>query len=105
MLSLEGPVIFSDHSGGYVTDHGLVALHFGFGVEGLVYDEVEVAFQGMTVDAGVIVAVLVEQGRQILSSLGQVLDVEGHVLYEAGGALLAHSADGREYSGADCPVF
>ena len=57
-----------------------------------------VAFQSMTVDAGIIVAVAGDELLQVGSGFGQVFDVEGYVLNEAGSAGLACTAYGWEYA-------
>ena len=103
VLRLEGAVVAADHHPRHVVDHGSVAGHLLRGVEGLVDDEMEVALQGMAVDAGVVVAVPVQKGGQVLDSIGQVLDVECHVLDQAGGPLPSQPAHGREYSRTEGP--
>lgn len=57
-----------------------------------------VAFQGMTVDAGIIVAVAGDELLQVGSGFGQVFDMEGYILDEAGSARLACTAYGWEYT-------
>ena len=53
----------------------------------------EVSLKGVAVDAGIIVAMLVQQGRQIDCSVRKILNVEGDVLDQAGRTLTAHSTD------------
>ena len=96
VLGLQRAVVFVHHQGLHVVHQALVAAHLGVGVERLVDDEVVVALQRVSVDAGVVVAVARYQLLQVGSGVGQVLDVEGHVLDEAGGAQLARAAHGGE---------
>ena len=71
----------------------------------LVEDEVVVALEGVAVDAGVAVAMVGDELLQLHRGLGQVVDVECHVLDEAGGAYRARAAHGGEDAGTDGPVF
>lgn len=86
MFCFQRTVVFIDYQSLYVIHQVLVALYFGVGTERLVQDKVVVAFQGMTVDAGIIVAVAgVSCCRSAVAS-GRCFDVEGYVLDEAGSA-------------------
>ena len=104
VLGLQGAVIFPDHHLRHVADHRLIAPHLRLGIKRLVDDEMEVALKGVAVDAGIVVAMPVQQRRKILRRVWQILDVEGDVLDKAGRPLAAHSSDGREYSRTDGPV-
>ena len=59
----------------------------------------------MTVDAGVAVAVVGNEFLQFHGCLGQVVDVEGHILNEAGRAHGTRAAHPREDAGADGPIL
>ena len=59
----------------------------------------------MSVDAGVVIAVAGDEGLQVGRGFGQVVDVEGHVLDEAGGAGPARAAHRGEDARADGPVL
>ena len=98
MFCFQRAVVFIDYQGLYVIHQVFVALYFGVGTERLVQDKVVVAFQSMTVDAGIIVAVAGDELLQVGSGFGQVFDVEGYVLNEAGSAGLACTAYGWEYA-------
>ena len=98
MFCFQRTVVFIDYQSFYVIHQVLVALYFGVGTEGLVQDKMVVAFQGMTVDAGIIVAVAGDELLQVGSGFGQVFDVEGYVLDEAGSAGVACTAYGWEYA-------
>ena len=98
MFCFQRTVVFIDYQSLYVIHQVLVALYIGVGTEGLVQDKMVVAFQGMTVDAGIIVAVAGDELLQVGSGFGQVFDVEGYVLDEAGSAGLACTAYGWEYT-------
>ena len=104
VLGLQGAVIFPDHHLRHVADHRLIAPHLRLGIKRLVDDEMEVALKGVAVDAGIVVAMPVQQRRKILRRVRQILDVEGDVLDKAGRPFAAHSSDGREYSRTDGPV-
>ena len=64
-----------------------------------------VPFQGMTVDAGVVIAVSGDELLQVGGGFGQVLDVESYVFDETGGSGLACAAYGGEDARTDSPVF
>ena len=104
VLGLQGAVIFPDHHLRHVADHRLIAPHLRLGIKRLVDDEMEVALKGVAVDAGIVVAMPVQQRRKIHRRVWQILDVEGDVLDKAGRPLAAHSTDRREYSRTDGPV-
>ena len=104
VLGLQGAVIFPDHHLRHVADHRLIAPHLRLGIKRLVDDEMEVALKGVAVNAGIVVAMPVQQRRKILRRVWQILDVEGDVLDKAGRPFAAHSSDGREYSRTDGPV-
>ena len=59
----------------------------------------------MTVNAGIIVSVAGDELLQVGSGFGQVFDVEGYVLDEAGSAGLAGTAYGWKNTCPNCPVF
>ena len=58
----------------------------------------------MAINAGIVVAMPVQQGGEILRRGGKVLDMEGDILDQAGRSLLPQAADRREDAGADGPV-
>ena len=64
-----------------------------------------VAFEGMPVDAGVVVAVAGDQRLQFGRGAGQVFDVEGNVLDQAGGPGGTAAAHRREDARTDGPIF
>ena len=61
MFGFERAIVVVDHHSGYVVHKSLVASDFGLRVEALVYDEVVVAFEGMTIDDGIVVVVMLEE--------------------------------------------
>ena len=71
MFCFQRTVVFIDYQSLYVIHQVLVALYIGVGTEGLVQDKMVVAFQGMTVDAGIIVAVAGDELLQVGSGFGQ----------------------------------
>ena len=105
VLGLERAVVLLYHQPGHVAHHLLIAAHLALALEALVQDEVVVALKGMAVDAGIGVAVVGNEFLQFHGGLGQVVDVESHILYEAGGAHGARAAHGGENAGADGPVL
>ena len=98
-------VIFVYYQSLDVIHQCLVALDFCLRTERLVDDEMIISFEGMPVDAGVIVSVARYQLLQVGGRLGQILDVEGHVFDEARSSRLPGSSYGRENTGTDGPVF
>ena len=86
MLSLERAVITLNHKFGYIAHHLGIAINLIFALETLIQDEVVVTLEGMTVDTGIVVAVIGYQLLQLHRSLGQRLDGEGHIFNQARGA-------------------
>lgn len=79
MLGFQGTVIFIYYQGLDVIHQVFVAFHFRLGTEGLVDDEVVVAFESMAVDAGVIISVAGYELLQFCRCLRKVFNVEGDV--------------------------
>ena len=104
MLGFQGTVIFIYYQGLDVIHQVFVAFHFRLGTEGLVDDEVVVAFESMAVDAGVIISVAGYELLQFCRCLRKVFNVEGYVLDEASGSRLAGASHGGEDAGTDGPV-
>ena len=61
MLGFERAIVVVDHHSGYVVHKSLVAIDFGLRVKALVDDEMVVAFEGMTIDDGIVVVVMLEK--------------------------------------------
>ena len=85
MLGFQGTVIFIYYQGLDVIHQVFVAFHFRLGTEGLVDDEVVVAFESMAVDAGVIISVAGYELLQFCRCIRKVFNVEGDVFDEASG--------------------
>ena len=92
MLGFQGTVIFIYYQGLDVIHQVFVAFHFRLGTEGLVDDEVVVAFESMAVDAGVIISVAGYELLQFCRCLRKVFNVEGDVFDEASGSRLARTS-------------
>ena len=105
MLSLQRAVVLLDHQTCHVAHHLLVALHLALALETLVENEVVVALESMTIDAGITVAVVGDKLLQLDGGLGQALDGEGHILDEARGADGARTTHRWEDTRADGPVL
>ena len=105
VLGFERAVVPADDEFRNVVHQRLVARHLGRGRKRLVDDEMVVAFEGMPVDAGVVVAVAGDQRLQFGRGAGQVLDVEGNVLDQAGGPGGTAAAHRREDARTDGPIF
>ena len=103
VFRLQRTVVFPDHQFRDILDHVGIALHLRGRIEGLVDDEMEIPFQRMAVDARIGVAVPLQQVGQVRGGGGQVFDVEGDVLDEAGCSLPAHTAHRRKNTGPDGP--
>ena len=71
----------------------------------LVQDEVVVALKGVTIDTGIVVAVVGNELLQLHRGLRQRLDGEGHILDEARGANGACATHAGEDAAADGPVL
>ncbi len=82
-----------------------VAFTIGIGVELLRYDEVVVPFEGVAVDAGVVVSAAIEYFQQLCCSLRQVFDVECNILDKCSGACRTSTSDSREYPRPQMPPF
>ena len=61
VLGFERAIVVVDDHSGYVVHKRLVASDFGLRVEALVDDEMVVAFEGMTIDDGIVVVVMLEK--------------------------------------------
>ena len=83
MLGFQRSVVFLYHQAGHIAHHLLVALHLALALETLVQDEVVVALKSMTVDAGVIIAMVGDEFLQFHGGIGQVVNVEGDVFDQA----------------------
>ena len=105
VLGFERAVVPADDEFRNVVHQRLVARHLGRGRKRLVDDEMVVAFEGMPVDAGVVVAVAGDQRLQFGRGAGQVFDVEGNVLDQAGGPGGTAAAHRREDARTDGPIF
>ena len=105
MFRLERPVVLFDHQSGYITHHLGIAVHLALAAEALVEDEVVVALEGMTIDAGIVVAMIGNEALQLHSCLGQTLNGEGHILDETRGADGTCTAHRGEDARADGPVL
>ena len=86
VLGLERPVVFIHHEAFYLKHQILIFLHLGLGIERLGYDEVIIAFEGMAIDARIVIAVLQKHLFEVLGGLGEVFDVECYILYYHRGA-------------------
>ena len=98
MLCLQRAVVVLDHEFCYVAHHVGIAFHLAVALEALVQDEVIVALESMTVDAGIGIAVVGNELLQAHGGFGQHLDGEGHVLNQAGGAHGTGAAHRGEYA-------
>ena len=74
-------------------------------LETLVQDEVVVTLEGMSVNAGIVVAVIGNETLQLHRRLWQALDGEGHVLDQARGTHWARASYRGEDARADGPIF
>ncbi|MCY1173733.1 hypothetical protein D9M73_139080 [compost metagenome] len=103
VLGLQRAAEFDRHQLRHVVHEGGIAGDLLRRFEALGEDEVQVAFQGMAEEDGLVVAVLVEQRDQAVHTLGQFLHREGDVFDDYRGAGLAHRANSREGVFADGP--
>ena len=104
VLGLKRAIVLPYHHFCHVADHSLVTGNFFIRVKCLIYNKMEVSFQRMTVDAGVVVTMLIKQCRKVCGSLRQILNMEGDILYKAGSPLFAKSTHSGENTGPDGPV-
>ena len=103
MLGFQRAVVFAHDQFLDFLHHVAVFLDIGLGLERLGDDEVVVAFEGVAVDAGILVTAFLEQPEQVACGLGQVVYIESDVLDEGGGACGACAADGGEDARAQGP--
>ena len=82
VFGLQRTVVALHHELRHVAHHIGIALHLVLVLETLVQDEVVVAFEGVTVDAGVVVAVVGDELLQLHRGLRQTLYGEGDILDE-----------------------
>ena len=105
MLCLQRTIVFLNHQSGHVAHHLCIAVHLTLALEALVEYEVVVALEGMTIDTSVAVTVIGDKLLQLHRCLRQTLYREGHILNETRRAYGACTADRREDTRADSPVF
>ena len=61
MLGLERAIVVVDNEASNIVHKSLVASYFGLRVKALVDDEMVVAFEGVTIDDGIVVVVMLEK--------------------------------------------
>ena len=105
VLCLQRTIVFLDHEFGHIAHHLCIAVHLTLALEALVEYEVVVALEGMTIDTSVAVTVIGDKLLQLHRCLRQTLYREGHILNETRRAYGACTADRREDTRADSPVF
>ena len=105
VLRLQGAVVFGHHQFHHIADHGVVALNVCPRLKRLVDNEMEVSFQGMAVNAGIVISMAVQQGRQVRRGSRKVLNMEGDVFNQAGSSFFAEAAHRGEDARADGPVL
>ncbi len=103
VLGLERAVVLVDDHVAELVHEPPVAIDLRRLAEILGEHEVEVALQGMAENDRLVVAVLAEQRLQVDGGVGELGDVERHVLDDHGGSRVAHGADGRKQPLADLP--
>ena len=96
IVAIHNQLLHLFHQGG-------IALYFFVGMEVLIDDEVVIAFKGVAIDAGIVIAMACYELLQIRGSLREVLDVESHIFNEAGCTRLACTAYAGEDTGSDGP--
>ena len=104
MFCFQRSVKLLDDKFGHVAHHFLVAFDLHVALEALVQDEMVVSRKGVAIDAGVVIAMVGDEFLQLDGRLGQVFYVESHILYQAGGAYGAGSADRREDARPNGPI-
>ena len=64
-----------------------------------------VALESMTVDTSIAITMISNHLLQLHRCLGQVVDMEGHILYQTGGANRARTTHRGEDTRTDGPVL
>ena len=105
MLGLQRSVVALYHEFGHRTHHLSITGHLVLVGKALVQDEVVVALKGMTVDAGIVVAVVGNELLQLHRGLRQRLDGERHILNETRGTHGTRATYTGEDTRTDGPVF
>lgn len=85
--------------------HVAVAFYLLLCGKTLIEDEVVITLESMTINAGILVAMACDELLQIDRSMGQVLDMERHILDETRRTDWPLTAHSREDTGADRPVL
>ena len=83
MLCLQRTVVFLDNELGHITHHLCIAVHLSFLSETLIQNKVIVTLEGMTIDTGIVIAVISNEFLKLYRCLRQALDGEGNILNEA----------------------
>ena len=83
VLGLQRAVVFLDDEFGHITHHFSIAGYLVFVGKALIEDEVVVTLEGVTIDAGIVIAVIGNKFLQFDRCLGEGLNGEGDILDEA----------------------
>ena len=105
MLSLQRTVVLLNHQTGYVAHHLLIALYLTVALETLIQDKVIVALESMTVDTSIAITMISNHLLQLHRCLGQVVNMEGHILYQTRGAYRTRTTHRGEDTRTDGPVL
>ena len=105
MLSLQRTVVLLNHQTSYVAHHLFIALHLTVALETLVQDKVIVSLESMTVDTSITITMISNHLLQLHRCLGQVVNMEGHILNQTRGAYRTRSTHRGEDTRADGPVL
>ena len=105
VFGLQRAVIALYHEFGHSTHHLCIACHLMLIGKALVQDEVVVALKGMTIDAGVVIAMVGNEFLQFDGGLRQTLNGERHILDETAGAHGSCASHAGEDATADGPVL
>ena len=105
VLGLQRAVVTLYNQLSHIAHHLGISSHLVLVGKALVQNEVVVALEGVTVDAGIVVAVVGNKFLQFNGSLGQTLDWEGNIFDKARCADGTGTAHAGEDARADGPVL
>ena len=91
MLGLERAIVLFNHKPCHIAHHFLILLNIGFALEALVQDEMIVPFECMSVNAGIIIAMIGNKFLELDRCFGQIFNMEGNIFDKATCAYRAHA--------------
>lgn len=105
VLGFERAIVVVDNEASNIVHKSLVTIDFGLRVKALVDDEMVVAFEGVTIDDGIVVVVTLEELLKFFGCLDKMVYRESYIFDETSGANGTHTAHRWEDARTDSPIL